>query len=152
MAIGPGGAKPVAGKRDRLGEEVPPGQPAKAAVHRAEPSHGARNGDRQRAGARDAAGVTFWRRRGRGGAGAVEHDRAAGRLIVDVIEPVAAEPRHHRLDDGERHRRRDRSVDCVTARPQRQEPGLGRERMIGRDGPARPDDHRPVRPHFCSHY
>ena len=69
-----------------------------------------------------------------------------------MIEPVAAEPRHHRLDNRERHRRRDRSVDRVAARPQRQEAGLGGERMIGRDGPARPDDHRPVGTHFCSHF
>ena len=152
MAVGAGGAKAVAGKGDRLGEQVAPRQAAVGSMHLAERRHGAGDRYRQRTSARDAAGVTFWRGGGRGGAGAVEHDGAAGRLVVYMIEPVATEPRHHRLDNRERHRRRDRSVHRVAARPQRQEAGLGGERMIGRDGPVSSDDHRPVGTHFCRHY
>ena len=37
MAVGAGRAKAVAGIGDRLGEQVAPGQPAKSAVHHAEP-------------------------------------------------------------------------------------------------------------------
>ncbi len=152
MGVGARGAEPVAGKGDRLGEQVGPRQPAICSMHLAERRHGARHRNRHRAGARDPAGVALRRRQGGGGARAVEHDGAAGRLVPYMVEPVAAEPRHHRLDDGERHRRRDRRIHRIAARPQRQEAGLDGERVVGRDGAAPPDDHRPVGTHFCSHY
>jgi hypothetical protein len=45
-----------------------------------------------------------------------------------MIEPIAAEPRHHRLDDGERHRRRDRCVGRIAAGREREEASLRGER------------------------
>jgi hypothetical protein len=69
-----------------------------------------------------------------------------------MVEPVAAEPRHHRLDDCKRHCGRDRRIRRVAARAQRQEAGLGGERMVGRDGPARSDDYWPVGPDLRSHF
>src|SRR5262249_60669561 len=59
MAIVRGGGKPVAGEADRLRKEVGPGQPAKDAMHRAEPGYHTRHRDRKRPGARNAAGITL---------------------------------------------------------------------------------------------
>ena len=74
MAIRSGGAKPVAGKGDRLGEQIAPRQPAKAAMHPVERRQHPRHRNRQRAGARNAAGITLRRRCGGRRTGAVEHD------------------------------------------------------------------------------
>ena len=65
-----------------------------------------------------------------------------------MIERVAAEPRHHRLDHRERERGRDRRIDRVAAGAQRQEPGLRRQRVVRRDGAAPPDDQRPIAARF----
>src|SRR5207245_93297 len=78
MAVGAGGAKTVAGKGDRLGKQVAPGQPAVHSVHHTERGHGTRDRYRHWADAWDSAGVTPRRRGGRRGAGPVEHDGAAG--------------------------------------------------------------------------
>ena len=152
MAVGASSAKPVAGEGDRLAKEVAPRQPAEAAVHRREPGNRARHRNRQRPGARDAAGIALGRRRRRSRAGAVEHDGAPARLIEDVVKAVAAEPGHHRLDDAQRHGGRDRGVDRIAARPQRQQPGLRRERVVGRDGAAPSDDDGSIRAHFVGHF
>jgi hypothetical protein len=108
--------------------------------------------NRQRSNARNAAGIALRERGRRGGAGAVEDDGAAGRLVVNMVEPVTAEPGHHRLDHGERRRRRDRRIDRIAALPQGQQSGLSRQRMVCRDAAAAPDDQRPVRTHFSSHF
>ncbi len=139
-----GRAEAVAGVMDRFGEQVMPRQPAELAVHRAEPGDEARHRDRHRPGARDAAGIALGGRRQRRRAGGVEHHRTPARGIEDMVEPVAAEPRHHRLDHRERERGRDRRIDRIAAGAQRQQPGLRGQRVVRRDGAATPDDQRPI--------
>ena len=129
---------------DRLGEQVAPRQLSVIAMHHAEPGDEARHRDRHRPGARDAAGIAlrggFTRRR----TGAVDDRRAPAGCVEYSVEPVAAEARHHRLDHRQSQRRRDRRVDRVAAGAQCQQPGLRRQRMIGRDGAAPSDDQRPI--------
>ncbi len=117
-------------------------------MHHVERGEHSRHRHRQRPDARDAGGIALRRGRGRGGAAAVEHDGPAGCLPIDLVEPVAAEPRHHRLDNAECHRGRDRRIDGVAAGAQRQEPGLRRQRMVRRDGAAPADRERPVGTHL----
>ena len=143
-----GRAEPVACVMDGFGEQVAPRQTAELAVHRAEAGDHARHRDRHRPGARDAAGIALGGRGKRRRAGGVEHHGAARPGIEHVIERVAAEPRHHRLDHRERERGRDRRIDRVAAGAQRQEPGLRRQRVVRRDGAAPPDDQRPIAAHF----
>ena len=71
--------------------------------------------------------------------------------MVDLVEAVTAEPRHHRLDNGQCHRGRDRRVDGVAAGAQCHQPRLGRERVIRRDGTTPPDDQRPIAAQFGGH-
>ncbi len=44
------------------------------------------------------------------------YDGAEARPVIDVIERIAAEPRHHRLDDGQHERCRDGGIDRIAAR------------------------------------
>ena len=134
----------VARVTDRLGEQVAPLQPSVIAVHHAEPGDQPRHRDRHRPGARDAGGIALRGRGIRRRSRAVDDRGAPARGVEDRIKPVAAETRHHRLDDRERQRGRDRRVDRVAALAQRQQPGLRRQRMVGRDGAAPPDDQRPI--------
>ncbi len=137
---------------DRLGEKVAPRQPAELAMHRADSGHHAWHRHRFGPGARDSPGIALGGRRTRRRAAGVEHHGAAGRGVEDVIEPVAAEPRHHWLDHRKRERGRDRRVDRVAAGAQRQQPGLRRQRVVRRDGPAAPDDQRPIAARFVRHH
>jgi hypothetical protein len=100
VTVSAGRGKAVAGKADCLFEKIAPGQAAELAMHHVEPGERARHRYRQRPDARDDAGIMFRRGRSRGGTAAVEDDGAARGPPIDLIEPVAAEPRHHRLDDG----------------------------------------------------
>jgi hypothetical protein len=151
VAIGPRRPKPVAGIGDRFTEQITPGEPAQAAMHPAEGGDHARHRHRHRPGARNAGGIALRRRHARRWAGTVEHDRAAARLVEDMIKRVAAEPRHHRLDDREHEPGRDRGVDRVAAGAQCQEAGLGRQRMVRRHRAAPPDDQWPPGPQLLTH-
>ena len=139
-------AEPVARVVDRSLEERGPRAPAEPGVHRAPRAHRAGDRDGQGPGHRDAGRVALRRRRARRGAGPVEDDRLAGPPDVDVVEAVAAEARHERLDDGERGGHRHRRVDGVAAGLEREEAGLGGERVVRRDGAPPPDDQRTVGP------
>jgi len=136
---------------DRLGAELGPGQPAVVAMHRAEPGEHARHRHRERAGARDTGGVALGSRGAGRGAGAVEHDGAAALRVEHMVEAVAAEPRHRRLDDGQSERSCDRRIDGVAAGAQRQKAGLCRERVVRRDGAAPADDQGPITADFLGH-
>ena len=144
MAVMRRRAKPVTGQPDRLGAKFGPGQPSVFAVHHAEPGEHAGHRHRERAGARNAAGVALGGRGKRRRAGAVEHDGAAALRVEHMVEGVAAEPRHHRFDDAERERRRERGVDRVAAGAQRHETGLRRQGVVRRDSAAPPDDQGPI--------
>src|SRR5262249_43360794 len=124
MAIAARRAEAVAREGDCLLEQVTPRQAAKALMHLIERGERARDRNRERPRARDGVRIALGRRRGRGGAGAVEHDRAAAGLFVNLVKTVAAETRHHRFDNTQRYRRRDRPIDRAAAGAQRQEPGL----------------------------
>ena len=141
----------VARKGDGLREELAPRQSAKALMHCRDPGEHAWDRDRKRPDPRNAAGITFRSRGRRSGARAVEHDSARARLFVDLVKAVAAQPRHHRLDDGQCHCRCDGRVDCVPTGPQRHQPGLGRERVVCRDRPASSDNQRTIAARFNVH-
>src|SRR5439155_20542599 len=94
VAVVRGDGEAAASKVDRLDEEIAPRQSAKAPMHRFDPGEHTRNRDRRRPDARNTAGVALRCRRFRGRTGAVEHDSAPGRLMVDLVEAFTAEPRH----------------------------------------------------------
>jgi hypothetical protein len=144
MAVMRRRAKSLTGQPDRLGAKFSPGQPSIFVVHHAEPGEHAGHRHREGAGARNAAGVALGGRGKRRRAGAVEHDGAAALRVEHIVEGVAAEPRHHRLDDAERERCRDRGVDSIAAGAQRHEPGLRCQGIVRRDSAAPPDDQRPI--------
>ena len=146
VPVGPGRAEPLARVVDRGLEERGPRPPAETGVHRAPGADGARDRGGQRPRRGDAGRVPLRSGRARRGAGPVDDDRLAGPPQVDVVEAVAPEPRHERLDDGERRRDRHRRVDGVAAGLEREEPRLGGEGMVGGDGAPPPDDQRSVGP------
>src|SRR6516164_11174314 len=113
VAVMWGDGEAVTRKGDGLGEELAPGPSAEALMHRSDPGKHAGYRDRKRPDPRNAPGITFWSRGRRRRARTVEHDGAPARLFVDLVEAVAAQPRHHRLDDCQCHCRCDCRIDCV---------------------------------------
>ncbi len=62
-----------------------------------------------------------------------------------MVEAVAAQPGHERLDDAQGRRDGDGGVDGIPAGLERKQARLGGERVVGGNGAAPPHDDRSVR-------
>ena len=142
--VGVGGGKAALGECDRLPGAVGPGQPPRPPVQHPQAGQHPRHRDRERPGQRDAVAIALEGRRGRRRAGRVDHLAAPAGAVEDVVEAVAAEAGHGRLDHGQRERRRHRRVGGAPAGPQRLQARLGGQRMVGGDRAAAAHDQRPV--------
>ncbi len=144
IPVGVRDREPVARVADRRVEQPRPGQAAMRRMHHLERRERARHRDAARPAHRHAGGEPL--RQGGGGrrTRAVIDLRRAAPSQVGVIERVAAEARHMRLDHEQRGGDRHGGVERVAAAAQRVEPGLRRQRVIGADRAAPSHDERSV--------
>ena len=92
MAVVRGGGETVACESDGFGEEIMPGQPAKALMHRRDAGEHARDRDRKRSDAWYAAGVALLGRSRGSRPRTIEYGSAPARLLKDLVKTIAAEP------------------------------------------------------------